>query len=80
MMITINRVNDDPYQTSTSPYDIHAIANVVKNVPQEWINAAGDDVTDDYVKYARPLIIGELEPFYVNGTPRHLVMKELATF
>lgn len=23
MMITINRVNDDPYQTSTSPYDIH---------------------------------------------------------
>jgi 6-phosphofructokinase 1 len=80
MMITINRVNDDPYQTSTSPYDIHAIANVVKNVPQEWINEAGDDVTEDYVKYARPLIIGELEPFYVNGTPRHLVMKELATF
>lgn len=52
----------------------------MKNVPQEWINEDGDDLTEDYVKYARPLIQGELLPFWVDGTPRHLVMEELKEF
>ncbi len=75
MMITLDRNGDDPYQCGTSAYDIHAIANVERKVPDEWITADGTDLTDDYVKYARPLIMGELIPLYVDGTPRHLVRK-----
>ena len=75
MMITLDRNGDDPYQCGTSAYDIHAIANVERKVPDEWITADGTDLTDDYEKYARPLIMGELTPLYVNGTPRHLVRK-----
>ncbi|MCI8381911.1 MAG: 6-phosphofructokinase [Lachnospiraceae bacterium] len=75
MMITLDRNGDDPYQCGTSAYDIHAIANVERKVPDEWITADGTDLTEDYVKYARPLIMGELMPLYVNGTPRHLVRK-----
>ncbi|MBD5552082.1 MAG: 6-phosphofructokinase [Lachnospiraceae bacterium] len=75
MMITLDRNGDDPYQCGTSAYDIHAIANVERKVPDEWITADGTNLTDDYVKYARPLIMGELLPLYVNGTPRHLVRK-----
>ena len=75
MMITLDRNGDDPYQCGTSAYDIHAIANVERKVPDEWITADGTDLTDDYEKYARPLIMGELMPLYVNGTPRHLVRK-----
>lgn len=75
MMITLNRNGEDPYQCGTSAYDIHAIANVERKVPDEWITADGTDLTEDYEKYARPLIMGELMPLYVNGTPRHLVRK-----
>ncbi|MEY8523310.1 6-phosphofructokinase [Lachnospiraceae bacterium 38-10] len=75
MMITLDRNGDDPYQCGTSAYDIHAIANVERKVPDEWITADGTDLTGDFEKYGRPLIMGELMPLYVNGTPRHLVRK-----
>ena len=32
-------------------------------------------LNEGYIKYARPLIMGELQPLFVNGTPRHLVRK-----
>ena len=44
-------------------------------MPDEWITADGKGLTDDYEKYARPLIMGELQPLFVNGLPRHLVRK-----
>ena len=75
MMITLDRNGDDPYQCGTSAYDIHAIANVERAVPDEWITAEGDNLNEGYEKYARPLIMGELAPVYVNGLPRHLVRK-----
>lgn len=75
MMITLDRNGDEPYQCGTSAYDIHAIANVERNVPDEWITADGKGLTDGYEKYARPLIMGELQPLFVNGLPRHLVRK-----
>ena len=75
MMITLDRNGDDPYQCGTSAYDIHAIANVERPVPAEWITEDGCDVNEGYEKYARPLIMGELQPLYVNGVPRHLVRK-----
>ena len=75
MMITLNRNGDDPYQCGTSAYDIHAIANVERPVPAEWITEDGCDVNEGYINYARPLIMGELQPLFVNCVPRHLVRK-----
>ncbi|MCI8598321.1 MAG: 6-phosphofructokinase [Lachnospiraceae bacterium] len=75
MMITINVDNRAPYQVSYGIYDIHAIANVERPVPAEWISEDGTDVNEGYVAYARPLIMGELQPIMVNGLPRHLVLK-----
>ena len=75
MMITLDRNGDDPYQCGTSAYDIHAIANVERPVPDEWITEDGCDLNEGYEKYARPLIMGELQPMFVNGLPRHLVRK-----
>ena len=75
MMITLDRNGDDPYQCGTSAYDIHAIANVERAVPAEWITEDGTGLNEGYIKYARPLIMGELTPLMVNGLPRHLVRK-----
>ena len=76
MMITIDVKERDPYQVGYSIYDIHAIANVERPVPAEWIINDGTDVSDEYVKYARPLILGELNPLMVNGVPQHLVLNK----
>ena len=75
MMITLNRNGDDPYQCGTSAYDIHAIANVERPVPDEWITEDGCNLNEGFEKYARPLIMGELTPLFVNGLPRPLVRK-----
>ena len=74
-MIILKRDGDDPYECGTSEYDIHAIANVERKVPDEWITADGTGLTAEYEKYARPLIMGELTPIFVNGLPHHLVRK-----
>ena len=43
-----------------------------KRVPDNLINSDGTGVTKEFDEYARPLIIGELFPFIVDGLPRHL--------
>lgn len=73
MDIKIDRKDTEYYEVSYGIYDIHAIANVERPVPAEWIINNGTDLSDAYIKYARPLIMGELTPLVVNGTPRHLV-------
>ncbi len=75
MMVTIDVVEREPYQVRYSTYDIHAIANVEKPVPQGWITDNGTNIGDGFVEYARPLILGELTPMMVNGVPKHLVLK-----
>ena len=47
-MVIFKRVNTEkePYRIEFSRFDIHQIANGVKNVPDEMINAEGDDVTE----------------------------------
>jgi len=76
-MVTLDRNGNEPYQCGTGIYDIHAIANVERTVPREWITEDGDNVNEKFIEYAQPLIMGELQPLFVNGTPAHLVRKEL---
>ena len=71
-MIILKRVSDDPYICVTDIYDVHNVANVEKKVPREWINEAGDYVTEEFVSYIKPLIQAELTPIMVDGLPMHL--------
>lgn len=75
-MIILKRVSDEPYICVTDIYDVHKIANVEKVVPREWINEAGDYVTQEFVNYVRPLIQAELTPIMVDGLPRHLRLED----
>lgn len=71
-MCTIQRISDIPYRTKTGLVEVSEVANQEKRVPNEWISADGMHVTPAFARYARPLIQGELHPFYVDGVPRHL--------
>lgn len=75
VMVVFKRVSEEPYRCTTEVYDIHKIANIERKVPLEWIGADGCSMTEEYEKYARPLILGELMPIYEGGTPKHLVRK-----
>ena len=71
-MIVFKRLSNNPYSIVTDIMDIREVANKEKCVPLEWITADGTYVTEEFDTYARPLIIGELSPFMVDGLPRHL--------
>ncbi len=75
-MIIFKRVSNAPYSITADVYDINLIANKEKCVPTEWIINDGTYVSKDFEEYARPLIIGELEPFMVDGLPRHLFIED----
>lgn len=75
VMAVLKRVQNHPYLCSLETYDIHDIANGEKTVPQEWITGDGRGLTEEFIEYVRPLIMGELLPVYVDGLPAHLVRK-----
>ncbi len=76
VMITLNRVSDTPYKCETAAFDIHAIANLEKMVPEHFISEDGCQITEEFLAYLRPLIQGELYPIFKNGLPAHLVRRK----
>ncbi len=74
VMMTINRADGDEYSVYYDSADISGIANGVKGVPAEFINAEHNGITDECVKYLAPLILGEVHPTYENGLPKHFVI------
>lgn len=68
-MVCMIRKSDAPYEISFECKDINTIANGEKMVPNEFITPEGTDVTDAFVKYALPLIMGENDIKYKDGIP-----------
>ena len=76
-MVVLKRLSDTPYQVEYSYAQIKDIANEAKSVPVEWINSEEHDITDEFINYLRPLIIGEAEHYYENGIPKYLDISHL---
>lgn len=68
-MVIMNRTSNDPYTIEYAHAEIKNIANEAKSVPKEWINDAGNDVTQEMIDYLLPLIQGESNVTYKNGLP-----------
>lgn len=54
--------------------NIHEVANKVKPFPKEWI-INGNDISEEFINYAAPLIEGEVELEYKLGVPNYLRIK-----
>ena len=76
-MVTMNRVSNDPYTIEYGYAEIRNIANEAKTVPLEWINDAGNNVTDELISYLTPLIQGESKVHYENGLPVYMNVSHL---
>ena len=70
-MASLRRLGDSPYRCAPALVDLGVVANAEKLIPREWINAAGNDVTDAFFTYARPLIQGEVPTPIEGGLPRY---------
>jgi len=55
-MATILREPGLIYQVRYDKVALDTVANSERTFPQEWIAPSGVDVTDDFLRYARPLI------------------------
>ncbi len=68
-MVTIVRGNTDHYSVEYGLAPLSDIANGVKKLPREWINEDGISMNYQFVRYAQPLIQGEVALPFDNGLP-----------
>ena len=74
-MMCMIREENKPYHIIVKPKNVSEIANKVKSVPDNFINAEGNYVTDECLTYILPLIKGELKTKFKDGLPVHYVIK-----
>lgn len=75
-MVTLERVSDNPYLCRTGQAKLADVANGEKFLPREWISDDGFFVTEEFIKYARPLIQGEVRPMIEDGLPKFIRFKK----
>lgn len=59
--------------TETSTVPAAQVANIVRSVPVDLINDAGNNVTDEMISYIMPLIEGEVDIQWSQGLPMYLI-------
>jgi ATP-dependent phosphofructokinase / diphosphate-dependent phosphofructokinase len=72
IMMTINRLNDTPYQWEIGSVPLIDVANVEKKMPRDFITADGFGITEACRRYLLPLIQGEDHPPYRDGLPHYV--------
>ena len=77
--VVIKRTSNSPYQSKIELADVDLIANKEKKVPRDWINEAGNHVTEEALQYLRPLIKGEMERKTEKGLPRYSDLEAAVT-
>ena len=73
-MMIFERAAREPYFCSVGHKKVSEIANMVKGVPEEYINAEGNFVTRECCEYILPLIEGEDAPSYYKGIPNYIIL------
>jgi len=67
VMVAINRISDEPYEIELTTAPLSNVAVRAREMPSEYINERGNDVTPEFMDYIRPLI-GDI-PEYVRLKP-----------
>ncbi len=76
-MVAFERAKGTEYKCNVKLIDLMDVANAEKKVPLEWIINDGTGISDEYIKYALPLIQGESRPPIENGLPRFAKLKKV---
>ena len=69
--------DENGYKCEPELFDLSLVANAEKKVPLEWINEAGNGVTQGFIDYCLPLIQGETGMVKEDGLPRFVHLKRV---
>ncbi len=75
-MVTLVRQSNDPYKCGTGMVDLGEVSNQEKLLPRDWISTDGLFVENNFIKYAKPLIQGEVKPVMDSGLPHFARLKK----
>ncbi len=78
-MVAFQCTRDGGYKCETVLQPLDIVANFEKKVPREWINEAGNGVTQQFIDYVLPLIQGEANGPKENSLPRFAHLKKVLT-
>lgn len=76
-MVCYARADGDKYVCEYKLLPLELAANTEKTVPTEWIINNGTGISEEFVKYALPLIQGEPEIAKEDGLPRFAKLKKV---
>ena len=76
-MVCYARKEGDTYECEYTVVPLELAANTEKKVPLEWITDNGTNISDEFVKYALPLIQGETDMIKEDGLPRFARLKKV---
>ena len=85
IMITIQRLSDEPFRFECETTALLSVADKERVVPAAWINERQNGVTEEFIRYAKPLMRGteECMPALLPSYPRlqgHVIDKKLAPY
>jgi 6-phosphofructokinase 1 len=69
--------SSEKYKCRTKLMPVSKAANAEKTIPLDWITNNGTMLSDEYVKYALPLIQGDMKAPLVDGLPRFAKLKKV---
>ena len=70
VVMAFERTGD--YVCTVIENNVADVANKERKVPDEFISENSNDVTDAFMKYARPLILGDVQVITEDGVPKHI--------
>jgi 6-phosphofructokinase len=73
-MVTLVRKSGKVYSSTTGLVELEKVANATKFLPRDFINKEGNGMTEEYRKYAMPLV-GDPLPEYVKLKKVHIPKK-----
>lgn len=77
-MVVLKRdESNGKYKCKIGVVSVQKAANTEKKIPQEWIINNGTMLSDEYVKYALPLIQGDSKAPLEDGLPRFAKLKKV---
>ncbi|MBP2641508.1 MAG: pfkA [Firmicutes bacterium] len=74
IMVTLDRTDDPEYACSCGHVALDQVANVERIVPDEFINASGNFITEQYYRYCLPLLGGSL-PGYARLQNKQIMLR-----
>jgi len=63
-MVGYKRISENPYKINFELIALNNVANAEKILPDNFINKAGNDVTEEFIKYCKPLIGKDFPSYY----------------